>query len=257
LVLAALAGGCLHNEQVANSDDNPLDPASWYSVPDVCGSCIAWRPTDPDHEAHVASGVCKLRPELNTVPATMVKCTIYKPRGQFRYSAEQVSSPKRRRNKVLKVVRMNEAGEMVSGSMPRAAPSRTSRLEAAPRSRVPREIDLGESTSEIFIRQALRELIRDELGLDAPSMHPKFSGGRVEIQDSQGQGQSFPAELLFAHLVRLQDTLTQLQSQLDRHTSKLGASTAADLSNYLKRARGTMTTFNVMFQNKTDFFSSK
>ena len=104
LGLAALGVRCLHEGQVSTHDDNPLDPASWYSAPDVCGSCIAWRPTGVDQEAQVASGVCKLRPELSTVPATMAKCTIYKPRGQFRYSADQVSSPKRRRNKVLKEV---------------------------------------------------------------------------------------------------------------------------------------------------------
>ena len=243
---------------MGNSDDNPLDPASWYGTPDVCGSCIAWRPTGADQEGKVASGICKLRPELRTVPATMAKCAIYKPRGQFKYSPDQVSSPKRRRNKVLKVVRMNDAGEMVRTSVPRAPAPRTPRAVQSPqRSSVPREIDFSESTSEAQVRQALREMIRSEMSMGSPTMHPKFEGGRVEIQSPQGDSQYYPSELLFTHLTSLQDRLTALQSQLDRHSSKLGEKTTQDLTNYLKRARGTMTTFNVMFQNKEDFFSSK
>lgn len=243
---------------VGISDDNPLDPASWYGTPDVCGSCIAWRPTGADQDGNVASGICKLRPELRTVPATMAKCAIYKPRGQFKYSPEQATSPKRRKNKVLKVVRMNDAGEMVRTSVPRATASRAPRtVQSSQKTSVPREIDFSESTSEAQIRQALREMIRSELSTDSPSMHAKFEGGQVEIQSPEGESQYYSSELLFTHLTGFQDRLTALQSQLDRHSSKLGEKTTEDLTNYLKRARGTMTTFNVMFQDKVDFFSSK
>lgn len=236
--------------------DKPLEPSSWYSVPEVCGSCIAWRPTEPDLEANVASGLCKLRPELRSVPATMPKCSIYKPRGQFRYTPEQVSSPKRRRNKVLKVVRLNEAGEMVRAPIPRA--SRERAAEPSPMPALPLEIDLGERANEPLLRQVLAQLIRSELGAGhSPQIHAKFTQGRVEVVDSDGNVQSFPVELLFAHLVRLQDSITNLSHQIGRHTSKLGDKTAADLDVYLKRMHGTMTTFNVLFQNKSDFFSSR
>ena len=243
---------------MADAPENPLDPSSWYATPDICGSCIAWRPTGSDPDAEVASGICKLRPELRSVPATMAKCAIYKARGQFKYSPEQASSPKRRRNKVLKVVRMNEAGEMVRTSIPRAKPASRTREHISPAtSTLPREIDFSTDISASQVRQALSSMIRSEINSGAPSMHAKFEGGRVEIQNAKTESQDFPAELLFAQLAKFQDSLAVLQSQLDRHATKLGEKTSEDLLNYLKRARGTMTTFNVMFQDKADFFSSK
>ena len=153
---------------------------------------------------------------------------------------------------------MNEAGEMVSRpvrqapSTPKAKPSRS-----VPVSTLPREVDLGERSNAVHIRRALTEMLRTELSSDAPQMHAKFEDGRVEIKSAEGGSHNYPAELLFAHLVHLQDSLSALESQIGRHSSKLGEKTSTDLANYLKRARGTMTTFNVMFQDKQDFFSSK
>lgn len=242
---------------MSENNNDPLDPASWYSTENVCGSCIAWRPTEPDLELNVANGLCKLRPELRNVPATMAKCNIYKPRGQFRYSPEQVSSPKRRRNKVLKVVRMNQSGEMVRAPVPRARPQRVDAERVELKQSLPHEIDLGESANAPIIRQVLSLLMRTELSSTAPALHAKFEGGRVEVVDEGGGVQTFPVELLFAHLVRLQDSLDDLGRQLERHAGKLGEKTTADLKGYLKRMHGSMTTFNVLFQNKADHFSSK
>lgn len=237
---------------MSESPSDPENPEEWQNTADVCGSCIAWRFTEVDQSRQVASGICKLRPELTTVPADMKKCTIYKPRGQFVYSPGQSSSPKRRRAKVLKVVRIDEKGQKIAShhtpKRPRVVP---------PRSTLPAEINLGDEANEAQIKQLLIEVFRTELNPSKPSMHPKFEGGRVSVHSVEGQINELSAERLFSQLVHLQDSLEALESGFQRHSAKLGERLVSDLDGQLKRIRGTMTTFNVMFREKTDFFSSK
>ena len=234
------------------SPADPNDPEAWQGIADVCGSCIAWRSTQVDQSRQVASGICKLRPELQSVPADMKKCTIYKPRGQFVYSPGQSSSPKRRRAKVLKVVRIDEKGQKTETTHAQRRPPRE-----APKSLLPTEINLGDGASETQIKQLLIEVFRTELSPSKPSIHPKFEGGKVSIHTANGKSNEVSAERLFAQLVHLQDSLDSLESSFQRLAGKLGDRLTTDLDGQLKRIRGTMTTFNVMFREKTDFFSSK
>src|SRR5690242_13665647 len=102
-----------------DDNDDPMNPAAWYQEPNICGSCIAWRPEEPRPGEDVAAGECKLRPELGRVPATLKKCNIYKPRGQFRYDPSSSSAPSRRKTaKTLKVLRRSAEGELVSARPP-------------------------------------------------------------------------------------------------------------------------------------------
>jgi len=152
---------------------------------------------------------------------------------------------------------MNEAGEMVRAPVPRLSPQRTPAQHLEHKPNIPRDIDLGEAANAPIIRQVLSMLIRGELSATAPQLHIKFEGGILEVVDEAGNTQNFPIELLFSQLVRLQDSLSQLAQQLDRHAGKIGEKTTAELQGYLKRVNGSMTTFNVLFQNKADHFTSK
>ena len=209
----------------------------------------------------VATGICKLRPELPRVPATMAKCAIYKQRGAFRYDPGRPSSPRRRRNKVLKVVRVERDGTEVSVTPPRrvAAPrTPVEREPPPPRPRPPETIDLGDDASRPLVRQALVEMLRHEHGRSRRELHTKYArGGVVKIVDAEGGSRSVPAERFFAMLDRLQSSLAALEGALDARSEGLGTKVSADLVAQLGRMRGTLTTFNVMFQHKEDHFRSK
>src|SRR5687767_9960939 len=96
-----------------SSDDlDPMDPDSWRQVPNVCGSCIAWRCEEARSGDEIATGACKLRPEMGRVPADLPKCNRYMPRGQFTFTPERIPrSPKRRAAKTLSIVRYGPSGE--------------------------------------------------------------------------------------------------------------------------------------------------
>jgi hypothetical protein len=167
-----------------DDESDPMDPASWFEEPDVCGSCIAWKPDNPRPGETVAAGSCRLRPELRRVPATMKLCSIYKPRGKFTYEPGRASPKQRRRSRVLNVVQYGKDGQPIEVKAPpreprppvvrRAEPEDALEIREAreprepeeprepppPRRPAPKEIDLGEMQSMPVVRQALVELKR-------------------------------------------------------------------------------------------------
>ena len=263
--------------RMSGDERDPMNPTSWYGEPDVCGSCIAWRGLDPRPGEEVAAGICKLRSELPRVPATMPKCNIYKPRGQFRYEPERHASPKRRRNKVLKVVRVEDG---VEKPMRAPRPERPAPKPRAPREAVadgpfvprtyevrnverppepprPKDVDLGSDPGAPVIKQALVQMVRWELGNSRREMADKYKrGGRVAVRVGDKE-KSISAEHFFSFLDRLQSSLSAFDKAADRYRDKLGASLTDEIKANSKRVRGSMTTFNVMFAHKEDHFRSK
>ncbi len=245
-----------------DAPDDPLDPEEWYGVLGVCGSCIAWKPgaTRPDDTR--AIGSCKLRPEMGRVPADLPKCPKYMQRGGFTYDPARAGATTRKRSKTLAVVRRGEDGQMhtrparaPAPSVPRSAPPPVP-LPFPDRAPPPKDIDLGELTSLPVIRQALVELLRAELPASRREMLARFKGGRIEAHDGAGQVETRRIEWFFSAIDRLATSLDQLELQLDRHATKLG-DTKPELADALSRIRGTLTTFNVLFQHKEDHFKSK
>jgi hypothetical protein len=266
-------------------EDDPMNPAAWYAEPDVCGSCIAWSPRDPKPGEEVASGVCKLRAELNRVPATLKKCTIYKPRGTFRYDPNRSPEPsKRKRASTLRVLRRSADGEMVAAKAPprTSAPAILRRekdieheYEASipglddvvvegdrgPRPErpvvvVPKTIDLGgEDEGAAAVRASLVDLVRKEHGRSSREIHSKYrTGGRV-IARVDGKENEMTAERFFFMLDRFRASLDAMEKKVEKTTSL--AEDKDELVAQLKRMQGSFTTFNLLFADKADYFSGK
>ena len=238
--------------------DDPLDPEEWYGVPGVCGSCIAWKPGSTEPTDTRAVGVCKLRPEMGRVPADLPKCPKYMQRGGYTYDPSRAGASSRKRSKTIAVVRRGQDGEMHAKPIRSPAPTapRATPVAPPPRAPAPKDIDLGELTSLPVIEQALIELMRSELPASRREMLARFKGGRIEAHDGAGRIESRRIEWFFAAIDRLATSLDQLEQQVARHGAKLGG-TEAELEDSLSRVRGTLTTFNVLFQHKEDFFKSK
>jgi hypothetical protein len=279
---------------MADETLDPMDPARWRAEPGVCGSCIAWRTEDPRPGDEVAPGACKLRPELGRVPATMRKCDLYRARAELR-GAEAVrplpSSPKRRRNKLLRSVVIDEDGAEVdvtpierprveraprpSVDRPRAADRddedeadardahpaaerRPEHVERPVRAEVPSEVDLGGPVAPELLKNALRELVHRELGVSRRELGDKWKrGGKVLVAERGGAYVERPIESLFSALDRFQLALDGVERIAKSRRERLGAELSAELVDGVKKIRGSFTTFNVVYAHKDDWFSSK
>lgn len=277
---------------MADETLDPMDPARWRAEPGVCGSCIAWRTETPRPGDEVAPGACKLRPELGRVPATMRKCDLYRARAELR-GAEAVrplpSSPKRRRNKLLRSVVIDEDGAEVDVTpverprverAPRppieraravarddddderdpqpAAERRPEHVERPVRADVPTDVDLGGSVAPELVKNALRELVHRELGVSKRELGEKWRrGGKLLVAERGGAYVERPIESLFSALDRLQLALDGLEHVAGRRRAQLGAELSGELVDGVKKIRGSFTTFNVLYGHKDDWFSSK
>lgn len=243
-----------------DTPDDPLDPEEWYGVLGVCGSCIAWKPGSTEPGDTRAIGVCKLRPEMGRVPADLKKCPKYMQRGGFTYDPARQSGPTRKRAKTLAVMRRGEDGQLHTREVRAPAPpsfrASSPSSPPPPRAPAPKDIDLGELRSLPVIEQALVELLRGELGKSGRELLARYKGGRVEAHDAEGRIHTRRIEWFFAALDRLASSLDALDTQLDRHRAKL-QDTKPELDEAMARIRGSLTTFNALFQHKEDYFKSK
>jgi hypothetical protein len=110
------------------------------------------------------------------------------------------------------------------------------------------EIDYGQ------LKQALREVL-EEQGASDPPMARKFRGGTLVMRpaDTGLQSKEIPLEDFFKKVVRVRDQLRVLEQKVNGHP-KLDGGDKKTLQAYLTRAYGTLTSFNVLFQNKEDTF---
>lgn len=271
---------------VEGDEDDPMNPAAWSSEPDVCGSCIAWKPLDPRPGEEVAQGECKLRSELKRVAASLKKCTIYKPRGTFRYDPNRAPpGSTRKRASTLRVLRRSADGEMVAAKAPprTAAPEilrrekdveiewerdavipglddvavggdRGPRPEAPVRV-VPKAVDLGGGEDHSAVRATIVDLIRKEHGKTTREIHSKFRGGLVVAKNATNLQVQMPAERFFSMIDRYRASLDAMEQKIEKIAAL--ADEKEDLVGQLRRMQGSFTTFNVMFQGRDDYFSGK
>ena len=111
------------------------------------------------------------------------------------------------------------------------------------------EIDYG------LLKEALREVLAEEGVASDPPMAQKFLGGALLIKprDANLQAKEVPLEDFFKKVVRVRDQLRVLEQKVNS-LDKLDAEERRTLQGYITRAYGTLTTFNVLFAEKDDWF---
>ena len=239
-------------------DRDPMDPESWYREPGVCGSCIAWKPGDPRPGEEVAAGSCRLRPELSRVPATLRKCDLYKGRGQFVYQPGSTPSPGRRKRAAPpRVLKRTDDGKLVETKAPPAP--RAPREPDAPRTPVerpvaPREVDVGTDSLDT-LRSVFVQLLRHDFRDAGREMLGRFEGGRVETRVGDRVTKSIEVERFFGMLERFRVTLDELEDAIVRQDALLPM--VPELIGQLRRIQGSFTTFNLLYGDRSDYFSGK
>ena len=143
----------------------------------------------------------------------------------------------------------------------RAVATRSSRHEARSPDRSPREPepitlpeDLLDMDADEF-KRVLRTVIQEELGTGEVDLGGRWQGGEVILKPGkEGTAEKrIPIESLFSKVVMIRDKLRVLEQKINAH-GKLTAEEKVAMQQYITGCYGSLTTFNVLFANKSDNF---
>ena len=81
----------------------------------------------------------------------------------------------------------------------------------------------------------------------------KWKGGRIILEPgTPTQNKEIPIDTFFNKIVMLRDRLRVMEQKIN--SSNLDVTEKIELQQYVTRCYGSLTTFNVIFKNKSDFF---
>jgi hypothetical protein len=110
--------------------------------------------------------------------------------------------------------------------------------------------------TEQDLETLLRRVIREETGLTAVTPAEKWRGGYLVLRPgAEGlQEKSWPIETFFHKIVMLRNRLRTLEQQVN--ASDLPDDQKVRLQSYVSGCYGTLTSFNILFADDGDQFSS-
>jgi len=111
-----------------------------------------------------------------------------------------------------------------------------------------------ETSSEL--ERSLLKILRLWGGITEPvALGERWAGGTLALQpgDKSLKAKELPIEDFFHKIVMLRDRLRVMEQQINAH-KKLSDEDKLNLQQYITRIYGTLTTFNVLFRNKEDWF---
>ena len=108
------------------------------------------------------------------------------------------------------------------------------------------------------LKQVIREVLEEETLYGYPEMGAKWHDGEVVLKpaDPELQGKSIPIDAFFHKIVMIRDRLRVLEAKLNG-SKALTEADKVELQQYITRAYGSLTGFNVLFRDKSDHFSTK
>ena len=115
--------------------------------------------------------------------------------------------------------------------------------------------ETGETLNARAVKHAVKEAIDELLGLGEVRMAGRFQGGTLVIRPGKTDTQEkvIPIEALFHKVTMVRDRLRVLEQRLNNHP-KLNDEDRVELQQYVTRAYGSLTSFNVLFREREDWF---
>jgi hypothetical protein len=208
----------------------------------VCGNCKLWRAHSLD-EARGWVGTCRLQANRGLFPPAAPWCDAFVARGEH-VTAKPVPTVQRAR--ALKPI-----GPTVRHADGRASVIDSARLAPAISPQTPVDFEGDQMT-----RQELMELFLEASGLADVSLAGKWEGGTLRLipADAALQPKDIPIDSLFHKVVMVRDRLRVLEQKINAHT-KLSDTEKVEMQQYITRCYGSLTTFNVLFKEKSDQFT--
>ena len=117
-------------------------------------------------------------------------------------------------------------------------------------------IPAEETVSFTEAEQGLARILRAWAGisLETVPMGDRWNKGTLVMKPNDGtQSKEVPIETFFHKIVMMRDRLRVLEQQINGH-KKLDDEDKVNLQQYITRCYGSMTTFNLLFRNKEDYF---
>ena len=115
---------------------------------------------------------------------------------------------------------------------------------------------------ETLIRQTSQAVV-DALGLEKPEaivegLATRWQRGALVMQsaDTSLQPKEVPLETFFHKIVMIRNNLRVLEQKVNA-SDKLSDADKFDMQQYITRCYGSLTTFNILFKDKEDQFSTK
>jgi hypothetical protein len=104
-------------------------------------------------------------------------------------------------------------------------------------------------------RRVLREVIQDELGVGDVQLAERWRGGEVVIKPGKEgtQEKAVPIDMLFKKIVGIRDKLRVLEQKVNA-SKGLAEDEKIQLQQYITGCYGSLTTFNVLFKDRDDYF---
>lgn len=120
---------------------------------------------------------------------------------------------------------------------------------------VPEQVTVEIETASV-LEASLLKILR--LWGDASELVPlgeRWEGGKLILQpaDPAIKSKELPVEIFFHKVVMLRDRLRVLEQQINSH-KKLTDEDKVNMQQYITRIYGSLTTFNVLFRDREDWF---
>jgi hypothetical protein len=105
------------------------------------------------------------------------------------------------------------------------------------------------------LRSLIRSVVREEFEAYRAPIADKWVGGTLVMKPGKPgvQEKEVPIDTFFHKIVMLRDRLRVLEQQINAH-DKLSEAEKLSLQQYITRCYGSLTTFNILFKDKNDYF---
>ncbi len=108
------------------------------------------------------------------------------------------------------------------------------------------------------LREILLEAIQSVLCVEDIELGSRWEDGSLILEPANPDQQPtvLPIETFWNKIVMVRDRLRELEQKINSHDA-LSAADKVDMQQYISRCYGSLTTFNILFKNREDRFSSK